>query len=64
MVHYYLKEKPADSVELKLVFLEANGQEIQTYSTKNKKQQRAFEKDESGHQSLCLEYALQRCQVL
>ena len=48
MVHYFLKNKPADSVEFKLVFLEANGQEIQTYSTKNPKQKRAFEKLKAG----------------
>ncbi|MEM9888557.1 MAG: glycosyl hydrolase [Bacteroidota bacterium] len=32
-VHYYLKEVPADSVEVKLTFLEADGDEIQSFST-------------------------------
>ncbi|MEM7370849.1 MAG: glycosyl hydrolase [Bacteroidota bacterium] len=48
MVHYYVKEKPVDTTELKLVFMEANGAEIQTYSTKNKKQKRMFEKMKAG----------------
>lgn len=34
MVHFYLKEKPADSVEVQLSFLTADGTEIKTYSTK------------------------------
>ncbi|MDX2250007.1 MAG: glycosyl hydrolase [Bacteroidia bacterium] len=36
MVHYYLKEKPADSVEVKLIFLEKEGKVIRTFSTKDK----------------------------
>ncbi|MEZ4772611.1 MAG: glycosyl hydrolase [Bacteroidia bacterium] len=35
-VHYYLKEKPADSVEMKMVFLEKGGKVIRTFSTKDK----------------------------
>ena len=33
MVHFYLKEKPADSVEVQLTFLTGDGTEIKTYST-------------------------------
>ncbi|MEM1325597.1 MAG: glycosyl hydrolase [Bacteroidota bacterium] len=33
MTHFYLKEVPADSVEVKLAFLEANGELIQEFST-------------------------------
>ncbi len=36
MVHFYLKEKPADSVEVKLEFFEADGDLIRGYSTKAK----------------------------
>lgn len=36
MVHFYLKEKPADSVEVKLDFLESNGTLIRSYSSKSK----------------------------
>ena len=36
MVHFYLKEKPADSVDVQLTFLSADGSEIKTFSTKTK----------------------------
>lgn len=36
MVHFYLKEKPADSIEVKLTFYEQDGDSIKTFSTKSK----------------------------
>lgn len=36
LVHFYLKEKPADSVEVKLDFLEADGDLIRSFSNKSK----------------------------
>ena len=50
LVHYYLKEKPADSVELKLAFLEADGTLIKEYSNKAKDrmQARMFENLKEG----------------
>ncbi|MEZ4827819.1 MAG: glycosyl hydrolase [Bacteroidia bacterium] len=39
MVHFYLKENPADSVEVKLVFMEKNGQQIRAFSNKDKNAQ-------------------------
>ena len=36
MVHFFLKEKPADSVEVKLEFFESDGDLIRAYSTKAK----------------------------
>lgn len=36
MVHFFLKDKPADSVDVKLEFYEADGDLIRTYSSKAK----------------------------
>ncbi len=36
MVHFFLNEKPADSIEVKLDFLEANGTLIRSFSSKSK----------------------------
>lgn len=48
MVHYYLKEKPADSVEVKVSFLTADGSEIKTYSTKAKEKANKLEDLKEG----------------
>lgn len=48
MVHYYLKDMPADSVEMKLSFHEADGDLIKEYSSKDKKTARWFEGTEEG----------------
>ncbi len=42
MVHFYLKEKPADSVAVALTFLEANGTVIKEFSTKAKDKKNQF----------------------
>jgi photosystem II stability/assembly factor-like uncharacterized protein len=38
MTHFYLKAKPADSVEVKLAFLEKDGKLIKEYSSKSKEE--------------------------
>ncbi|MEM7658653.1 MAG: glycosyl hydrolase [Bacteroidota bacterium] len=48
MVHYFLKEMPADSVAVQLVFLEEEGDEIKRFSSKDKANSRVFEKMEAG----------------
>lgn len=49
MVHFYLKEKPADSVEVKLSFLEQNGAEIKTFSSKAKEKKEQLKIEEGSN---------------
>ncbi|RMG81816.1 MAG: glycosyl hydrolase, partial [Bacteroidetes bacterium] len=49
MVHYFFKEKPADSVEVKLSFHEADGDLIKAYSTTAKDKKSKLEIKEGGN---------------
>jgi photosystem II stability/assembly factor-like uncharacterized protein len=49
MVHYFFKEKPADSVEVKLSFHETNGELIKEYSTKAKERSDKLKIKEGGN---------------
>jgi hypothetical protein len=49
MVHYFFKEKPADSAEVKLSFHEMNGELIKEYSTKAKEKSDKFKIKEGGN---------------
>lgn len=48
MVHYYLKEKPADSVAVKIAFYEADGDLIKAFSTDAKERGDQIEEVEAG----------------
>jgi photosystem II stability/assembly factor-like uncharacterized protein len=47
-VHFYLKEKPADSIEVKIAFHEADGKLIREFSTKAKEQAEKLEDLKAG----------------
>ncbi len=49
MVHYFFKEVPADSVEVKLSFHETDGDLIREYSTKSKKKEMKLKLKERGN---------------
>lgn len=49
MVNTYFKEVPADSVEVKLTFLEMDGDEIRTFSTKAKERAEKLEIKKGGN---------------
>ncbi len=49
MVHYYMKEKPADSVAVKLSFHEMDGKLIKEYSTTATERDKKLEVKESGN---------------
>ncbi|MBX2875901.1 MAG: glycosyl hydrolase [Saprospiraceae bacterium] len=49
MVHYYLDEKPADSVEVKLSFHTQDGELIRAFSTKAKERADKLEVKENGN---------------
>jgi len=49
MVHYYLAEPPADSVEVKLAFLEADGALIREFSSKAKERDEKIEVEAHGN---------------
>ncbi len=49
MVHYYLNEKPADSVEVKLSFHTQDGELIRAFSTKAKERADKLEVKENGN---------------
>ncbi len=49
LVHYFLKEEPADSVEVSLSFLEADGTLIKTFSTKAKERSDKIEIEKAGN---------------
>lgn len=49
MVHYFLKEKPADSVEVKISFHEMDGDLIKEYSSKAKEKRDKIELKEGGN---------------
>ncbi|MDX2282824.1 MAG: glycosyl hydrolase [Bacteroidia bacterium] len=48
LVHYYLKQKPADSIAVKLRFLEAGGAPIVTYSSADERHKRLFDSLRAG----------------
>ncbi len=49
MVNFYLKEKPADDAEVKLAFLEADGNLIKTFSSKSKERENKLEVKAGGN---------------
>lgn len=49
MVHYFFKEVPADSIEVKLSFHESNGEMIREYSTKAKEKNLKLKLKEGGN---------------
>jgi len=49
MVHFYLKEKPADSVAVKLAFLEEDGKLIREFSTTAEDKEEQLEVEEKGN---------------
>ncbi|MEN0048381.1 MAG: glycosyl hydrolase, partial [Bacteroidota bacterium] len=51
-VHYFLKEKPADSIEVKLAFMEMDGDVIREFSTKAKEKRDQLADLKEGGNSL------------
>ncbi len=49
MVHFFFREKPADSVEVKLSFYESDGDLIRTFSTKAKEKDKKLEVKKGGN---------------
>ncbi len=48
LVHYFLKEAPAEGTEIRLTFFEADGDSIRSFSSKNRRFSRYFEDLEAG----------------
>jgi len=49
MVHYFLKEKPADTTEVKLTFYDTEGEEIRSFSTKAKEKKNKLTIEKGGN---------------
>ena len=60
MVHFYLKEQPDPKTEISLTFLQEDGTEIKTFSTKATEKSLKLKDLTAGANRFILEYALSR----